>query len=214
MKLLSIPILLALLAMSSAASAQMFKWVDEKGVTHFSDQPPPPNQKKSELKAAGSNASGPALPFELASAARNHPVVLYTASPCGACDQGRSLLNARGIPFAEKTISTEEDNAQLTAAGGNGQLPFLLVGRKRITGFEASGWNNALNDASYPTSRMLPSNYRNQRAEAAAGRPAAPEAAKPDPAQVAAAAVAAAAAEAANIKRLPPVDAAKPDFQF
>ncbi len=213
MKLLSIPMLLALLAMSSAASAQMFKWVDERGVTHFSDQPPPANAKSAGAVKPGASAGGTGLPYELAQAVRAHPVVLYTTSPCGACDQGRSLLNARGIPFSEKTVTTDADQAQMTAAGGNGQLPLLLVGRRKIVGFETDAWQGALNDASYPASRMLPSNYKAALAEAAA--PAnVPVVAKVDPEQAAAAAVAAAAAEVAKVKRLPPVDAAKPDFQF
>jgi glutaredoxin len=184
MKLLSIPMLLALLAISSAASAQMFKWVDERGVTHFSDHPPPPNAKAAgALKAAAGPASGASLPYELAQAARAHPVILYTTSPCGACDQGRSMLNARGIPFAEKTVSTEADNAQMTAAGGNGQLPLLLVGRRKIVGYDSDNWNAALNDASYPASRMLPPNYKGPLPESAAPSGSVQVAAAADPEQ-------------------------------
>ena len=214
MKLLSIPMLLALLAVAHTATAQVFQWVDDKGITHFSDQPPPPGataKAPTALKTAAGSASGSGLPYELAQAVRNHPVVLYTASSCAPCDQGRSLLGARGIPFTEKSVATDADIAQMKAAGGDGQMPLLFVGRNKISGFQEGAWNAALSDASYPAKRILPANYKVARTESAA--PVEPEA-KPDEEQSTAAAVAAAKAEAARVKRLPPVNAPTPDFRF
>jgi glutaredoxin len=216
MKLLSLPLLLALLALSHAATAQVFKWVDDKGVTHFSDQPPPASAKAkapAAVKTAGGSGgdSGAGLPYELAQAVRNHPVVMYTSSPCAPCEQGRSLLSTRGIPFTEKSVATDADIAQMKAAGGDGQMPLLFIGRSKITGFQEGAWNAALSAASYPATRMLPANYKVARTESAA--PKAPEA-KPDVEQSTAAAVAAAKAEAARVKRLPPVNAPTPDFRF
>jgi hypothetical protein len=51
-------VLLALLLLAFAAAAQtMYKWVDEKGVTHFSESPPPDgNAAKIEVKPVGNEA--------------------------------------------------------------------------------------------------------------------------------------------------------------
>eukprot|EP01036_Dinobryon_divergens_P014582 gene14582-19714_t len=46
---------LALLACASTASAQMYKWKDAKGVTHYTDTPPPANAVP--LKAFSTAAS-------------------------------------------------------------------------------------------------------------------------------------------------------------
>jgi glutaredoxin len=214
MRLFSVPMLLALLVFSSGASAQMYKWVDDKGVTHFSDQPAPASAKKSEVKSTGSSGDGPALPYELALAVRNAPVTMYTMSGCPRCDQGRSLLQARGVPFTEKTINTADDQARLTAAGGDGTLPFLMVGGTKINGFETGAWNGALNNASYPTSKMLPANYKNPGVEsAAAPKGPTPAQLKKEAERLAKVEAEAAAAEAARLKRLPPVNA-PPNFQF
>ena len=44
-------ILVAGLALSTAAPAQkMYKWVDEKGVTHFSENPPPDGTKATTVE--------------------------------------------------------------------------------------------------------------------------------------------------------------------
>lgn len=164
---------LALLLFAASASAQMYKWTDAKGVVHFSDQPPPDKHAKVEKKSYAGGAREAGLPYALAEAARRHPVVLYTTADCGPCDQGRALLNQRGIPFAEKTVSTNEDQQKLKEAGGSAQLPLLVVGGTRRVGFEATGWNEALTSASYPQQRRLPANYRNPAAVPAA--PPAPE---------------------------------------
>ncbi|MFZ3289531.1 MAG: glutaredoxin family protein [Telluria sp.] len=196
---------------AASAGAQMFKWVDAKGVVHYSDQPPPAQQAKVELKAPSSGASAPALPFELASAARTHPVLLYTTATCGACDQGRALLKARGVPFAERTVNSAADQEKLKQAGSLGRLPLLQVGHTSLVGFEEGNWNAALSAAAYPQQSMLPKDYTYAKAEPAAPPP--PPA--PPSAETLARANAAKAAGAAELllQKPPPVNA-PPNFQF
>ncbi|MDQ2990091.1 MAG: glutaredoxin family protein [Pseudomonadota bacterium] len=167
---------LALLLCSAGAGAQMFKWTDARGVVHFSDQPPPPgSERKVEQKAFGNSADRMQLPYALAEAARKSPVVLYTTPTCTACDQGRAMLTKRGIPFAEKTVVSNEDQQKLAEAGSDGRVPLLLVGGAKLIGFDAGAWNDSLTDAAYPKRKMLPPNYQNPAAESAAPAPAAAE---------------------------------------
>ena len=196
---IALSLLAGLLAGAGMANAQMYKWVDAKGVVHFSDQPPPDNAK-TERKSFDSG-SGVALPYGLAQAVRNNPVILYTANNCSLCDQGRSLLERRGIPFTEKTVSTSADQQQMNEAGGDGQLPLLFVGSNKVVGYEESTWHNALTDASYPKQRQLPADYRN---------PAAQSAAPPKPVAKAAPV----SAPNAPPAKKPPPENAPPGFQF
>lgn len=175
---------LALLLCAAGASAQMFKWTDAKGVVHFSDQPPPVNSKV-ETKSFGGGGGGDqaALPYALAAAARNSPVTLYTTADCSACDQGRALLQQRAIPFAEKTVTSNDDQQKLREAGSPGQLPLLLVGGNKRIGFEAGAWNETLSNAAYPKQRLLPANYQQPAAlPAAPARPLASEVVREQPA--------------------------------
>lgn len=159
---------IALFAASAAASAQMYKWVGPDGKVTYSDAPPPASAKTVETKPVNGAGSGHAnFPFELAEAAKNHPVTLYTGEKCAPCDTGRSLLKARGIPFAEKTVSSNADIERLRQAGGDA-LPLLVIGRTTQKGFEQSAWNAALTAAGYPASSKLPKTYRYPQAEAAA----------------------------------------------
>ncbi|MES2350985.1 MAG: glutaredoxin family protein [Pseudomonadota bacterium] len=153
---------LALLCLGTAG-AQVFKWKDDKGVTHYSDQPPPtstPARTKVEVKSFATGGASVELPPELADAVRNRPVTLYTTADCGGCANGRALLMARGIPFREKTVATADDQAALKKAGSNGQLPLLLVGRSKLTGFEQGSWDVLLSEAGYPAEKTLPANYQ------------------------------------------------------
>ncbi len=174
---------LVLLAAAGGASAQMYKWVDANGKTHFTDQPPPASAKPVAIKAAPGARASVELPYALATAARNNPVTLYTTKPCAGCDMGRTHLKNRGIPFVEKTVSNGGDEEKLKEVGGDGSLPLLLIGSKKIAGFQAGNWDSALTQAQYPAKKMLPTNYQFPAPQAAA--PVQPKPVAAPPAQVA-----------------------------
>ena len=205
---------LTLFVSVGSASAQIHKWVDANGKTHFSDKPPPANVKPAPIKGSTGAAGGVSLPYALATATRNFPVTLYTGSPCASCDQGRTFLKARGIPFAEKTISTVEDQQKFKEATGATDLPVLLVGKAKSVGFQASGWTTMLNVALYPETKMLPASYQYPAPVATA--PKAPKATEPDQEAIRLAAAAAAEAEEKRRREAaqPKAPTAPPGFQF
>jgi len=161
---------LALIAVLATASvqAQLYKSVGPDGKIIYSDTPPPANQKLLEKKNL--NESGPAsnFPYELSLAVAKYPVVIYTASNCGPCEDGKNLLKSAGIPFAEKTVKTNPDLEKLKQVSGDTQLPFLSVGSQKLYGFNADEWKAALNKAAYPSGNRLPADYRYPPAENAA----------------------------------------------
>lgn len=204
----ALPLLLLFCALG--AQAELYKWVGPDGKVTYSDVPPPNSAKQVEKKAlAGAAGGGPELPFELAEAARNHPVTLYTSAQCAPCDEGRKLLNARGIPFAEKTITTHEDLQKLLQAGGDKQLPTLFIGRGKHPGFNAGEWNTALTASGYPTSSKLPGGYQNPPAE-----PAAPQVAKAEAPKQEAPAASQAPTRVRRAAPPPPQPDAPPGFRF
>ncbi|HEY8101742.1 MAG TPA: glutaredoxin family protein [Burkholderiaceae bacterium] len=163
------PILSLLILLSTtAAHAQMYKWVGPDGKVTYSDAPPPSSIKQVETKSlSGGGPSTTGLPYAVAEAVKNGPVKLYTTAKCAPCDQARTLLNTRGIPFTEKTVSTNDDIEQVRQITGDTQLPVLTVGRNKQKGFEAGAWNSALTYAGYPESNQLPKNYSNGNVESA-----------------------------------------------
>lgn len=147
--------------LSTPIYAQMHKWVDAQGKIHFSDKPPPANAKplQSKVEASSPSVVTTNLPPELAAPTKKNPVVLYTTATCGPCNDGRNLLKKNGIPFAEKTITSQDEVAKLKQISNDNQLPFLTINKSKFKGFDAEEWRSALNAAGYPDTNKLPKDF-------------------------------------------------------
>lgn len=147
-----------------SAAAQLYRWTDESGKVHFTDTPPPPsarNVQKRSAPAAGGDAAkagagAPAEPFALQEARKKFPVTLYSTPGCEACDEARKLLNARGVPFKEVSITEESQMAELKSAVGSNSVPAMIVGSSVQKGFEDGVYHRILDAAGYPKSGILP----------------------------------------------------------
>ena len=160
----------ALLYCAALAHAQLYKSVGPDGRVTYGDTPPAAaKQVETRPLPSGAIATAP-LPYELAQVAKAQPVTLFTAEKCVPCDAARSFLAARGVPYTEKTVSSNEDIAALRAAGGDAQLPVLTIGRSKEKGYEEAAWNTALSAAGYPKTSQLPANWRNPAPQSAAPR--------------------------------------------
>jgi len=156
-------LLLAILMMAAAASAgaQLYRWTDDKGKVHFSDSPPPPGardvrKKGIPVQVSPAPAATPGVPFAVQQAMKDFPVTLYSTPGCEACDLARKLLNARGVPFKEVSVSTEKDIADLKSAVGSNSVPSMLVGAGVVMGFEEGAYQRALDHAGYPKTGVVP----------------------------------------------------------
>ncbi|MFC3107095.1 glutaredoxin family protein [Undibacterium arcticum] len=161
-------LIIAGLLCAASAHAQLYKSVGPDGRITYSDTPPAAAKRVEQKALGGSGSDTGNLPYALAEAVKTSPVTLFSSAKCLPCDDGRTLLKNRGIPFAEKTVNNNDDLIKLRQAGGEGQLPMLLVGRSKLSGYEAGAWSSALTAAGYPASSQLPNTYQNPRAEAAA----------------------------------------------
>jgi glutaredoxin len=146
----------------SALSQGVYRIVGPDGRVSYSDQPPPaanarPVASGAPGAAGGANAQ---LPFELRQVASRYPVVLYTSAECAPCNSGRNLLNARGVPYSEKTITTNEDAEALKRLSGQTSLPFVTIGSQQIKGYSDAEWTQFLDAAGYPKQSALPTAYR------------------------------------------------------
>lgn len=160
------------LVMSAASvQAQLYKSTGPDGKVTYSDTPPAAGKVIPQKTVAGAgegSTGGDSLPYELALAVKSHPVTLYSSDKCIPCDDGRKMLNERGIPFSEKTVKSNEDVAALRKITKDDQLPVLTIGSNKESGFLAQTWGTALTAAGYPESNRLPKTYRNAAPVAAA----------------------------------------------
>jgi glutaredoxin len=163
---------------AATASAQPYRWVDEKGGVQYSDTPPPPGATSVEKKQFRDNAIGAQGSYELDQAMRESPVTLYSHPDCKEqCQIARDTLNKRGIPFKEVVVDDQPKQDELKRVSGGINVPVLTVGAQVETVISVEGYNRALDLAGYPPAGVArPRNQAApppQDAQAAAPKPAA-----------------------------------------
>ncbi len=156
---------LTLLTSATVDAQTTFRWVDKAtGQTVYSDKPPPAGVKYSThgkalsgpdepQDSAGSTPAATTSPsYAIRQAAANYPVEFYSTPDCGdPCQQARAILNGRGIPFAEHSITTQEAFSEFEQRfGKSARFPTVRVGQERFVGFEPGAWNGLLDLAGYP----------------------------------------------------------------
>lgn len=155
-------LLITLISAASAQAQSVYRIVGPDGRVTFSDRPPADatSAQPSRTVNTGPAAANAALPLELRQVANRFPVTLYTGSDCAPCTSARNLLTRRGVPFTERTVSTNEDISALQRLSGSTSLPFGTVGGQQLAGFSDTEWTQYLDAAGYPKQSQLPANYR------------------------------------------------------
>lgn len=122
----------AAIACSMVASAQVYKWVDENGKTHFSDQPP----TKRSIPQAKLPAINEMKKLDYEPTAPAKPVVMYSTDWCGYCTKARQYFKRNNIPFREKDIEKSAQAKQEYSRLNGSGVPLILVGKQKIQGFD------------------------------------------------------------------------------
>ena len=142
---------------TSVIGAEMYRWVDDKGVVNYTPFPPPANIKNVETKKFGGNTIQTSdSSFSLQQATKNFPVTLY-ATDCGElCNNARAHLKKRGIPYQEKNPTAPNEGEEFKKLSGGGmEIPLLVIGTlNTIKGYLASDWDATFDQAGYPSTAV------------------------------------------------------------
>lgn len=137
-----------LLSFSTLTHAEVYKWVDKSGRTHFSDQAPLNIESENidlgeivtytSAKVVDNETDVTGTPNEDKAKAKKYrrkKVVMYSAAWCGVCTKAKRYFKKNRIPFKEYDIDKSKkgrsDFKKLKARG----IPVILVGKKRLNGF-------------------------------------------------------------------------------
>ncbi len=138
---------LVLIGVSLGANAErLYKWVDQDGKVHYSATPPSDvDAVQKNIRTGGSRDAGaPDL-------SDKPPVALYLVPKCSSCDEARSYLKKRGIPFAEKNVENDvKAQEELRKKSGGLSVPTITVGDKIMRGYMESLLEGELDAAGYP----------------------------------------------------------------
>ena len=181
-----------LCAFALGAGAQVYRWTDDQGRVHITDTPPPASAKGVKRDGGGGGAAtyapSPAAepkssqqePFALQQAKSKFPVTLYTVPNCEGCNQARRLLNARGIPFKEISLTDAAQMDEFKQTVGGNTVPAIIVGSTVQKGFEEGAYQALLDAAGYPATGVLPPRSQTQPTAAAPNLPDVKPVAEPE----------------------------------
>ncbi|MGQ9685657.1 MAG: glutaredoxin family protein [Thiobacillaceae bacterium] len=135
-----------------AAAGQVYRWMDERGITHYSDQPPPPQARKAEaIRAGGNVVEVDKEGYEMRRAREKNPVLLYVTDCGEPCDLALNFLAQRKIPYSRKNPqNVPEDAVELKRLVGGLEVPVIKVGDQHHKGFDPAAWEGMLTAAGYP----------------------------------------------------------------
>lgn len=158
--------------LSVSPAHALYKVVGPDGKVSYTDRPPTAsNDKISAVKPSGAttaldnNTASAPLPAALRQVASKFPVVLYVSTPdCDPCNTARSFLRQRGIPYAERSVTTTEDSEAFKRIAGANDVPVLTIGSQVLRGYSSSEWAQYLDVAGYPAASTLPAGYKHAQA--------------------------------------------------
>ena len=146
--------------------ADMYKWVDENGIAHFSDTPPDdadnsdidtlptyttpenngyPQDNNSTENENRDNSLNPADTVQKKTRIKKPKVELYTTSWCPWCKKAKAFFRSRGITFVEYDIEKDKEAARRKAQIDRQQgVPFAVINGIGVNGYNVKAYNNAL----------------------------------------------------------------------
>jgi glutaredoxin len=158
------PLLLACaLVLAAPAAHALFKVVGPDGRVTYTDRPPSAGEGRVVPVNRDTGASiDNSLPLALRPVVARFPVTLFTSNDCGdACSMARSHLSRRGVPYTERTATTNEERESWSRLVGGSDAPTLQVGGQSIRGgFVPASWDETLDVAGYPRNSLLPASYQ------------------------------------------------------
>ena len=152
-RLILISLCLVFLIVSTQSYAQLYKWVDADGNVHYGDNPP--EDAKLE-QIAGEVTSYTSVNVEAYAFDPNNTtqsngaksVVMYSTSWCGYCRKAARHFRKNSIPFTERDIEKSAYAArEYKKLNGRG-VPVILIGKKRMNGFDAKTFDKIYNGKS------------------------------------------------------------------
>ena len=156
------------------SSAEIYKWVDENGVTHYSDSPteniPEATETENgEIQSADTApANSPPLTKEprkgaldsdffdildetqeeetQEEVAENSPTVeIYETSWCGYCKKAKDFFRSRGIDFVTYDIDRDQQaRSRMQSLTSRMAVPFVVINGQGVPGYNVTAYEQAL----------------------------------------------------------------------
>jgi glutaredoxin len=154
------------------SSAEIYKWVDENGITHYSDSPtedtpetietenneiqstdptpantPPPPQEtqNGSLDSDFFDILDETQDQEEEVAADTPTVEIYETSWCGYCKKAKDFFRSRGIDFVTYDIDQDQQaRSRMQSLTRRMAVPYVVINGQGIQGYSVAAYEQAL----------------------------------------------------------------------
>jgi glutaredoxin-like YruB-family protein len=152
------------------SSAEIYTWVDEDGVKHYSDaptrdtsktaesspdeiearDPEPTGERPVDRDAQSASLDSDFFDFlkdshEETAVSRDPVVEIYETDWCVYCKKAKNFFRSRGIEFATYDIEKDREAARrMMSMTSNRGVPFVVINGKGIQGFSEQAYTLAL----------------------------------------------------------------------
>mgnify|MGYP000159194303 CR=1 len=154
-------VLLILLAAATTWAGTIYKWVDDNGVVHYTDQAPDADNVKGDVETrdavtgspppAAGHEDAPTTPTVSSppeSRRQTAEVDIYTTSWCRYCRDAKNYFRARGIAFTEYDIEKDRAAARrLRRYNPRGGVPVTVINGRPIVGYAPAAFARALKES-------------------------------------------------------------------
>jgi glutaredoxin len=133
--------LLLACAGTPAAAAEVYRWKDANGVTHYSDSRPAATTAEQVVvrDSAGLDGGGRAYPAvtpeRTVPAAVQPSILMYDNPNCGYCRRAKQWFNQRGLAFRTIDITVSKQNHDAFLRDGGRGTPLIFVDGVAVSGF-------------------------------------------------------------------------------
>ena len=130
-----------LLVAPTMGYGEIYKWVDTNGNTVYGNKPPEGADLKKITGKISSFTSVKVESFEYDPSlitpeqVKSKTVIMYSTSWCGYCKKAARHFRSKGIRFKEYDIEKNKKAAKAYKKLNGRGVPLILVGKKRMTGF-------------------------------------------------------------------------------
>jgi glutaredoxin len=122
------------------AQAEIYKWVDEQGKTHFSDVPVEGIKNETVELKINTYAAVEITPL-LQRLGKDGKVIMYSAAWCGNCKMAEKYFRENSIPYTAYDVERSPTGRSDFKALRGTHVPVILIGKTRMNGFTASSFN-------------------------------------------------------------------------
>ena len=119
-----------------AVGGDIFKWVDEQGKVHFTDNPPD-NIKTEEVELKINTYTSVDIKPLVERLGKKDKVVMYSATWCRMCNKAKRHFRMNNIPYVAYDVEKSRIGKMDFKLLQGKSVPIIIVGNKRMNGFTA-----------------------------------------------------------------------------